>query len=488
MWLLVLLPLAIAALFVFRTLYKLFYYERHISKVVNSQKYPADSLPAGAYDAVVVGAGPSGATLGYFAASKGAKVCLVDKAKFPRDKYCGDAVCTPAIHILEEMGVMQELKQHNEAHFADSGGFVSPSGRSYIGRSKVKLGQAAACAVKRVHLDDRIVKASVRAGAELREEFEVEGATFDAAAGLWTVRSSDGKQVQARLLVCADGATSSLATKLGYCTEAPRGVCSRAYVEGGTHRADFDGVCFYQRESLPGYSAIFRHPNDELNYCYYLIPTHGDRCGNVGEDDLRRLHEDAITKDPFISAALGPGAKIERMKAASLRLGGQGIRAVVDDHLLLIGDAAGHIDPLTGEGIHTAMQGGKAAAETLLEMRAAGDYSLASCRAFEDRCWNLFAHDFDLSRKAALVLYRFPILLDATASEMERVGDAMMAKWAEIMTGMQPKTYFLRPANAAQMLVATLREAWDQYVLRRPDRYVMSPDAASAVAGPAPVK
>ncbi len=86
----------------------------------------------------------------------------------------------------------------------------------------------------------------------------MEGATFDAAAGLWTVRASNGKQVRGRLLVCADGATSGLATRLGYCTEPPRGVCSRAYVEGGTHRADFDGVCFYQRESLPGYSAIFR--------------------------------------------------------------------------------------------------------------------------------------------------------------------------------------------------------------------------------------
>lgn len=50
-----------------------------------------------------------------------------------QDKYCGDAVCTPAIRILEEMGVLQELVAHNEANFADSGGFVSPSGLSYIG-------------------------------------------------------------------------------------------------------------------------------------------------------------------------------------------------------------------------------------------------------------------------------------------------------------------------------------------------------------------
>ena len=192
-------------------------------------------------------------------------------------------------------------------------------------------------------------------------------------------------------------------------------------------------MCFYQRESLPGYSAIFKHPNEELNFCYYLIPCgsgdgqcggvkarchpccgrrHGRNCrrlamfhshgfispcfvatmcakplvnalasfgGNesnqgrhVGpsvvawivcdgdcyptqESDLARLHNDAIKNDPFISAALGPKAKIERMKAASLRLGSQGLATSFDDHLLIIGDAAGHIDPLTGEGIHTAI-------------------------------------------------------------------------------------------------------------------------------------
>ena len=61
------------------------------------------------------------------------QVALLDKEKFPRDKYCGDAVCTPAITILEEMGVLKELQDNNEVHFADNGGFVSPSGISYIG-------------------------------------------------------------------------------------------------------------------------------------------------------------------------------------------------------------------------------------------------------------------------------------------------------------------------------------------------------------------
>ena len=71
--------------------------------------------------------------------------------------------------------------------------------------------------------------------------------------------------------------------------------------------------------------SLIRHPNDELNYCYYLIPCGGKdgQCGEVNESDLARLHNDAIKNDPFISAALGPNAKLERMRAAALRLGGQ---------------------------------------------------------------------------------------------------------------------------------------------------------------------
>lgn len=94
-------------------------------------------------------------------------------------------------------------------------------------------------------------------GADLKEEFNVIGAKFDANEALWTVTSEGGATVKARLLVCADGATSPLATKLGYCTEKAKGICSRAFITG-PHNTNFDGVCFYQRESLPGYSAIFR--------------------------------------------------------------------------------------------------------------------------------------------------------------------------------------------------------------------------------------
>lgn len=240
-------------------------------------------------------------------------------------------------------------------------------------------------------------------------------------------------------------------------------------------------------------TAIFRHPNDELNFCYYLIPCGLNKskgqCGVVDEADLARLHAEAVARDPFISAALGPNAKLERMRAASLRMGGQGVRTTYDDHLIIVGDAAGHIDPLTGEGIHTAMMGGKAAAGAVAAMAASGDFSRRSARQYERRWMQLFGHDFFLSKVLAEAIYRCPLLLDAMASEMQRKGDAMMSKWAEVMTCLKPKTYLLRPDVGLPLAVAIARELFEQKVLGKPDRYRLLPPppapAAPAAGGAA---
>ena len=413
-------------------------------------------------------------------AKGGAKVALLDKATFPREKICGDAVCTPAIEILKDMGVIEELEKANQAKFADSGGFVSPSGISYIGNSVHQVGHAVACAIKRVHLDDKVVKAATKAGAHFKQGFEVgKDVSFDKETGLWTVKSTSGVAIKGRVLVCADGSTSALATQLGYCTAPPQGISSRAYISN--NNTEFDGACFYPRWSLPGYAAIFRHADGDLGYCYYLIPcgknAANGQMGHVTADDLKRLHEEGITKDPFISRAMGPNPRCQRMRAASLRLGGQGLETTYADNLVIVGDAAGHIDPLTGEGIHTAMMGGKIAAEALLEAREAGDFSAANTARYEHGWKQRYGHDFFWSQVFAYACYRYPILLDAVANEVQRVGDPMMSAWAEIATNMRPKTYFFRPDVGLPLLVALGREVWAQKIAKRQDEYVMPVEA-----------
>ena len=72
------------------------------------------------YDAVIVGAGPAGASAAYYLAKGGKKVLLLEKKKFPRDKICGDAVCKTGIEILSEMGVYKELVANGKTYVVSS--------------------------------------------------------------------------------------------------------------------------------------------------------------------------------------------------------------------------------------------------------------------------------------------------------------------------------------------------------------------------------
>ncbi|XP_011671616.2 conditioned medium factor receptor 1 [Strongylocentrotus purpuratus] len=424
----------------------------YFAYIVLATKRPMASLPKmfqdekGAkkahYDVAIVGAGPAGSTLAYYLAKSGRKVLLLEKKKFPRDKYCGDAVCKTAVEILMDMGIYEDLINQKKAHVADSGGLVSPGGLSYIGESLEIMGDVpAAIACKRLHLDNAIAMAAKKAGADLKENSSVSAATLDKSTGLWTLFLEGGVQqtYQARVLACCDGAPSALATKLGIVRTPPQGSCSRAYVEPGTHKFKADGVVIYNKDMLPGYSALFRHPNDELNYCVYIIP------GNpqVGNDDLPYWHDNIMKNDPYVSRALGDKAKVERMKVASLRFGG--VPRSYGNQVILVGDSAGMIDPMTGEGIHLAMDGGRLAAGFLEEVLTHGNVSREAMEMYHERWMDKFGNDFAWSSRISYLQYKFPILIDAATAAIQRKGDAFMAKWADIMTGRVPKVNLLLP-------------------------------------------
>jgi len=238
------------------------------------------------------------------------------------------------------------------------------------------------------------------------------------------------------VLVCADGAASGLATKLGYVSGPPQGICSRAYVKNNTN-FKVDGCVFYVPQLLPGYCAIFREARNELNFCTYIIPG-----GPAQNEDLPKLHDDIMKNDPYVSACLGPNPEIERMKSAGLRLGG--IDKSWGDHLIIIGDAAGFIDPLTGEGIQYAMQSGWHAAVTLQEALEKGDVSAPMMKRYHKRWYREWGLEFKLSMKVSLLLYRFPVVLDSTVNLIKKRGAKFFAVWAEVMTGSKSKSYFLR--------------------------------------------
>jgi flavin-dependent dehydrogenase len=311
-----------------------------------------------------------------------------------------------------------------------------------IGNSAQELGLgtgAVVISVKRIVLDEKMARAAQRQGALLTENTTVDNTIWLPEKGLWRVECTrDDKPVTylARCLVCADGAPSAQATRLGYVKHPPQGTCSRAYVKNNT-RFQYDGVVFYPKELLPGYCAIIREAGDELNFCTYIIPG-----GPTKNDDLPKMHADIMKDYPYVAKSLGPNPDIERMKSASLRLGG--IDKSYDDHLLIIGDAAGFIDPLTGEGIQYAIAGSAVAAKVLLEGFKKGNLSARQLKRYQDIWYREWGRDFYWSMKMSLLLYRFPIMLDAAAKLIEKRGSKFLAQWAEVMTGTASKTWFLR--------------------------------------------
>ena len=417
------------------------------------------------YDVIVVGAGPAGATAAYYLAGgmkegTGRRVALLEKAAFPRDKYCGDAWCAPALDILEEMGVLQKLEAEGLVRDTTSGGFISPSGESYVSVEESEAVAGTRCyAIKRIICDERIARRAAEVGAELFENAAVAAAELE-ADGLWTVSCHDGRRFRSRMLVAADGATSRIARSLGVVTTPPEGVAGRQYVKGGTHNFKSGGVLFYPKYVLPGYVALFRHYDDDIDLGCYAIPG-----GAVSPDRLVDLYENQIRNDPFIQRALGPRVEFrERLRVASLRLGG--VERSTARQFMAVGDAAGQTDPLTGEGIHTGMIGGKLAAQTIHELFARGEFSAEACRLYHERWMAAFGRDFRASAAGARLIYRFPLLLDVANLTAQRKGDAFMAEFGAAMTGVKPKTVFLRPDVALPMGAEVVRQVLRQKLLR----------------------
>ncbi|MFX0010688.1 MAG: NAD(P)/FAD-dependent oxidoreductase [Candidatus Hermodarchaeota archaeon] len=394
------------------------------------------------YDVCIIGAGPAGSTCGYYLAKKGFKPLILEKKEFPRDKICGDAFTQRCYIHLERMGIMQKLIDQNKGHWTAVGGLVSPSGITYIGDSHAETGSHLVIAVKRKIIDEMLINAAIKAGSELVEKYSVKEVIFDNNEGHWTIKSKQElKDYHAKILVVADGSSSRIAHSLGFIEEPPQAICSRAYIKAGTYNFEYDGLTIFPPKLVPGYCAIMKEADDDVIFCCYVIPF-----GEAKTENLYNLHHEFIKNDPLVSKFIGPNAELEQMKAAPIRFGG--IDQSYDDHLLIVGDAAGMIDPLTGEGLQYAMDAAEIAADTISEAFQNNDFTKNFFKRYHKRWMKSFGKDFKWSTRMARFCAKHPIFLDAFASVSLKKGDKFMTEWGKIMTGSKKKINFFMPKLA----------------------------------------
>lgn len=300
-------------------------------------------------DVVIVGAGPAGCAAGVVLARAGMRVTVLDRARFPRDKVCGDALSNKAVALVRAMGAGDALDA--TPHASVRGALaILPDGaairRDYAAEGRV---------VPRLALDALLVDALKRAGAEVIEGANVRDVLREGAR-VTGVRT-DTETFDARAVIAADG-PGSIAWRVMGENPAGRGlaISATAYFEGmGEGPAPGCSEHWFDPSLPDGYGWIFPPVEGAQNVGVYLRMDGYARTGRT----LRQLFDAFVARHP---ERFSTARRVGKVRTWQLPLSAVTTRAGVPG-MLAVGDAGRHVDPLTGEGIWQALRTGWIAGE-----------------------------------------------------------------------------------------------------------------------------
>ena len=323
-------------------------------------------------DVLIAGCGPAGSIAATVLARAGARVMVVDRARFPRPKLCGDTLNPGALAVLQRLG----LGCAAHASMPLDGWIVTGEGGVRVeGRYDGVNGRG----ISRCAFDSALMMAAAGAGARVEEGVLVQGPLVDSSkqqptvTGL-TVGGRQGKplQIRSRVVIAADGRYSRVARALGLSKAAPwpRRWAIGAYFEGVSGMTGF-GEMHVRSTHYVGIAPLAR---GITNACLVTASPGGSRPADCLATTLRR--------DPM----LGERFAQARMVTTPICLGPLAVdgQAAGAPGLLLAGDAAGFVDPITGDGLRFSLRGAELAARQAIHALEWG-FDSAHVKLFEAR-------------------------------------------------------------------------------------------------------
>ena len=410
----------------------------------------SDGRPA--VDVLVVGGGPAGAATGYWLAQAGHEVTIVERKTFPREKTCGDGLTPRAVRQLADMGLADRLE-----HFHRFEGLrATAHGRALeLPWPPHPEFPPYGYVVRRRDLDEFVAENAVKAGANLWQGAEAVAPVVDRGFVRGAVvRRRDGaapETVRARYVVVADGANSRFGRALGTfrTREWPYGTAIRTYWETPRHADPWIESALDVKDRagnpLPGYGWIFPVGDGTVNVGVGLLSTFRD-FKSVNTTHL--LHEYVATAPPYWE--LRPAEGCGKPTSGRLPMGGS-VGPKAGPTWLVVGDAAGTVNPFNGEGIDYAYETGRMAAEVLHEALAGRDPLVLT--TYERRLQETYALYFKVGRLFAKVIGR-PALM----RELTRVGmrSRTLMEWVLRIMANILRPDELGPAEAAYKAAAAI--------------------------------
>jgi len=344
---------------------------------------------------LVIGAGPGGAAMGYWLARHGHDVTLVEKKHFPRDKTCGDGLTPRAVKQLEDMGLTDGLSKH---HRYDGLRATAHGRQLELQWPSHPIYPQHGYVVRRRDLDMMVAHNARDAGATLLEGHEaVQPIVERGCVRGAVVRDLDRDvttEMRADYVVIADGANSRFGRSLGTSRtkEWPYGTAIRTYWQSPRHADPWIESALDVKDrngdSMPGYGWIFPVGDGTINVGVGLLSTFKNfRQVNTSHllDSYAHMIADTWGIDPSSPECRATSGKIP--------MGGSVFPKQGATHLV-IGDAAGSVNPFNGEGIDYAYETARIGADVLHEAIMTND---------------------------ATVLTRYPTLLDAEYGQYFKV-------------------------------------------------------------------
>ncbi len=308
------------------------------------------------FDVAVVGSGPAGSSAAAILAASGAKVALIDKATFPRDKACGDLIGPRAVALCTEFGLALPQSRRVVTDMT----LVGPNGNrlklpAQAGESYPGMGLL----IRRRDFDLALFDHAKARGAESvtarLEHVELAGTRY-------ALTLSHGAPIQADAIIGADGASSQTGRDLGLVDESRSrfGFAIRTYIQA---KGDTPVISLFGENStlFPGYGWLF--PDiDGFSNVGVGVGVLADRRGAPRATSALGGYLELLGRQGWLHS--GTSATTKKL-GGWLKMGSAGVNPAAG-RAFLVGDAAALVNPLQGEGIFAAMDSGRAAADSLI--------------------------------------------------------------------------------------------------------------------------